>query len=69
MLLPGRRVPDPSLLRTHPPTGARIRRLMELRERRPVLAALRRAAGPVTLPGTWRPLGPAPRQRWTGLWY
>ena len=32
IFLPGRRVPDPSLLRTHPPTEERVRRLMELRE-------------------------------------
>lgn len=69
VLLPGRRVPDPSLLRTHPPTYERIRRLMQLRERRPVLAALRPAAAPVTLPRSWRPLSSAPRHRWTGLWY
>lgn len=30
VFLPGRRIPDPSLLRTHPPTEERIRRLMEL---------------------------------------
>ncbi len=30
IFLPGRRVPDPSLLRTHPPTEERIRRLLEL---------------------------------------
>jgi heat shock protein HtpX len=30
VFLPGRRVPDPSLLRTHPPTEERIRRLMAL---------------------------------------
>lgn len=30
VFLPGRRVPDPSLLRTHPPTEERVRRLMEL---------------------------------------
>jgi heat shock protein HtpX len=30
MLLPGRRNPDPSLLRTHPPTDSRISRLREL---------------------------------------
>jgi len=33
IVLPGRRVPDPSLLRTHPPTEERVRRLLELRER------------------------------------
>ncbi|NOZ37230.1 MAG: M48 family metalloprotease, partial [Gammaproteobacteria bacterium] len=31
IFLPGRRIPDPSLLRTHPPTDERVRRLMELR--------------------------------------
>jgi heat shock protein HtpX len=30
---PGQRLPDPSLLRTHPPTEERIARLMALRER------------------------------------
>jgi len=33
VFLPRQRIPDPSLLRTHPPTDERIRRLMELRER------------------------------------
>jgi heat shock protein HtpX len=31
-LLPGRRLPEPSLLRTHPPTEERVRRLMELKQ-------------------------------------
>lgn len=69
VLLPGRRVPDPSLLRTHPPTQARIHRLMQLRERGPVLAALRPEVRPVTLPGAWLPVSRGPRQRWSGLWY
>ncbi len=30
ILMPGRRVPDPSLLRTHPPTAERIERLLAL---------------------------------------
>ncbi|WP_373683543.1 hypothetical protein, partial [Shigella sonnei] len=30
IVLPGRRMPDPSLLRTHPPTDERIRRLKDL---------------------------------------
>lgn len=33
MFLPGRRMPDPSLLRTHPPTEERVRRLRELAQR------------------------------------
>lgn len=31
MFLPGRRIPEPSLLRTHPPTEERVRRLRELK--------------------------------------
>lgn len=30
ILMPGRRLPEPSLLRTHPPTRERVRRLLEL---------------------------------------
>lgn len=37
MFLPGRRIPEPSLLRTHPPTAERVRRLRALSgPRRPV---------------------------------
>lgn len=32
IFLPGRRLPEPSLLRTHPPTEERIRRLLALRK-------------------------------------
>lgn len=35
VLLPGRKVPEPSLLRTHPPTDDRIARLMELKKEIP----------------------------------
>ncbi|WP_305909683.1 zinc metalloprotease HtpX [Methylomarinum sp. Ch1-1] len=31
VFFPGRRIPEPSLLRTHPPTQERVRRLMELK--------------------------------------
>ena len=36
IFLPGRRIPDPSLLRTHPPTESRVRRLRELDPNRAV---------------------------------
>ncbi len=36
IFLPGRRIPDPSLLRTHPPTESRVRRLRELDPNRSV---------------------------------
>ena len=32
IVLPGRRMPQPSLLRTHPPTEERVRRLMSLKQ-------------------------------------
>lgn len=35
IVLPGRRIPQPSLLRTHPPTEERIRRLREIRNLAP----------------------------------
>ncbi len=65
LILPGRRVPDPSLLRTHPPTEERIRRL----------AALAHAMQPGATPGwdSLHHLGPAvlnrPRWRPGGVWY
>ncbi len=40
LLLPGQRIPDPSLLRTHPPTAERIQRLLDLREKRPLYEIL-----------------------------
>jgi heat shock protein HtpX len=65
LILPGRRVPDPSLLRTHPPTEERIRRLEAL------VYALQPSATP-----RWdslHHLGPAvlnrPRWRPGGVWY
>jgi len=67
ILMPGRNVPDPSLLRTHPPTEERVRRLMDLaeHERRPEAEG----QGPVVLPGDYRVVGSAPRWRWPGIWY
>ncbi len=35
ILLPGRKIPEPSLLRTHPPTAERVERLLQLRPQRP----------------------------------
>ncbi|GHD53857.1 peptidase M48 [Thalassobaculum fulvum] len=67
ILMPGRNVPDPSLLRTHPPTAERVRRLMDLAEHEPRPDEGRRR--PVVLPGDYRVVGSAPRWRWPGLWY
>jgi heat shock protein HtpX len=65
ILLPGRRMPDPSLLRTHPPTAERIRRLLALLEPAEPAAAMPSA---VTIP-IRRPAPAAPRWHWPGVWY
>lgn len=66
IVFPGRRIPEPSLLRTHPSTEERVKRLSELRRRR--------AAPSWTAPPGWRgpsvpPVRTAPRWRRTGVWY
>jgi heat shock protein HtpX len=66
IFMPGRHVPVPSILRTHPPTSERIRRLMALRGRPrqplhvPVLE---------TVPSHFAPQRQRPRYHLTGLWY
>jgi heat shock protein HtpX len=66
--VPGRRIPQPSLLRSHPKTEDRVARLKALRDR-PLLpqlnvtdeaAAALAGAGPVAM---------RPRYRWTGVWF
>ncbi|MEJ8570874.1 zinc metalloprotease HtpX [Microbaculum marinum] len=71
MMLPGQRIPDPSLLRTHPRTQDRVARLMSLRgrqaaPRRPYVAAPDRRPAP---PLRTVPIVRAPRFRALGLWY
>ncbi len=71
VFLPGRRVPEPSLLRTHPPTEERVRRLMELKKQetspwqRLPFDAEQVSSYLANLPSGAR----APRWKWTGLWY
>lgn len=65
---PGRRIPEPSLLRTHPPTEERVRRLLELkglthRE------ATQRPADSIEIPVSLELVKAPPRWRWPGLWY
>lgn len=68
ILLPGRRIPQPSLLRSHPPTAERIRRLLELAEpTHPPMT--RRPSEPLALPVALRIVESRPRWRWPGLWY
>ena len=66
ILMPDRRLPEPSLLRTHPPTEERIRRLMELApETRRPLPPLPEDAWPRDWPHIQRP----PRWHWSGIWH
>lgn len=72
ILFPGQRIPDPSLLRTHPPTEERIRRLLELRDRRLVQVMPRLPMGWVELDPLSEFLGrDCGRPRWhrSGLWF
>jgi heat shock protein HtpX len=66
-VLPGGRIPDPSLLRTHPPAKERIRRLLELRGVR--LPRIETRERPMTLPGAYEPVIRRPRFHLHGLWY
>jgi heat shock protein HtpX len=73
ILMPGRKLPEASLLRSHPPTKDRIARLASLYdktpEREPALAALG-FAGPA--PAFTPPMAPIltrPRARLVGYWY
>lgn len=68
ILLPGRRMPEPSVLRTHPPTAERIARLMALVGEAP-LASHMAPWGSRPAPMTLAPVPTGPRWRWPGVWY
>lgn len=69
ILLPGRRVPEPSLLRTHPPSEERVRRLRSLEGPRQVRAPLQvRGIELPQLPEN-RFVERPPHWRITGLWH
>jgi heat shock protein HtpX len=67
VILPGRRMPDPSLLRTHPPSRERVRRLLELYAPAGPLPEIE--DGPVDLPAYAAARLAPPRLRWHGVWY
>lgn len=66
LIMPGRRIPEPSLVRTHPPTEDRIRRLLELTpaDQLPGLAV-----HPTINPHRLGQAPRAPRYHWSGIWY
>jgi heat shock protein HtpX len=69
ILLPGRRIPEPSLLRTHPPTRERIDRLLALAEDLPPPGEPAAPVAALHAPA-WTGAAPAaPRWRWPGVWY
>lgn len=67
LFMPGRRLPEPSLLRSHPPTEERIRRLLALYAPEPIDRFGEEE--PFELGG--RSFDPNARPRWrmTGLWH
>lgn len=67
LLLPGRRAPEPSLLRSHPTTEERTRRLLELRP--PARAPELPSAEPFALPDSILRVRRRPRYHITGTWY
>lgn len=66
MVMPGRRIPVPSVLRTHPPTANRVARLLELRK--PTLPPLS-IPQPESQMASFLPMPRRPRYHWSGFWY
>lgn len=66
--VPGRRVPQPSLLRTHPLTEDRVARLVALTQA-PVADRIAITDEPMVSMVGWGPAAMRPRYRWPGVWY
>lgn len=66
--VPGRRIPQPSLLRSHPLTADRIARLRALGDR-PLLPQIPIAEEPMVSLVGLGPIAMRPRYRWTGAWF
>lgn len=66
--IPGRRIPQPSLLRSHPLTADRVARLRAL-EGRPLLPQISAPHEPAQLDANPRAVAMRPRYRWTGVWF
>jgi len=71
LFLPGRRNPHPSVLRTHPHTEERIRRLVSLSEKKPDWGPGLRTFGPSDFqaPSHLTRMSGKPRTRIGGIWY
>ncbi len=68
MPVPARRVPQPSLLRTHPPTEQRVSRLLALAGQ-PSEPPITITDEPMVSMVGWGPGTMRPRYRWPGVWY
>ena len=71
LFVPIQKIPEPSLLRTHPPTEERIKRLLELEKTdlRPSLT-INGSAADHDVPDVFgKHLPHLPRRRFTGFWY
>jgi heat shock protein HtpX len=66
--VPSRRIPQPSLLRSHPRTEDRIARLKALADR-PQLPPLPVTEEPMLSLAGLGPVAMRPRYRWTGVWF
>jgi heat shock protein HtpX len=66
LTLPGGRIPDPSLLRSHPKTEERVRRLRALHPPKSLVPLS--TSVPVIPPG-YGPVTRRPRYRMSGVWY
>ena len=66
--VPGRRTPQPSLLRTHPPTAERVARLKALDNRRDLPRIDVREAPYISVVSAG-PIAMRPRYRFPGIWY
>jgi heat shock protein HtpX len=67
--VPVRSIPDPSLLRSHPKTEDRIRRLEAITEPPQLPPIDLGPGGPADPPAPQGPVPMRPRQRWTGVWF
>ena len=66
IFMPGRRIPIPSVLRTHPQTSERIARLMALKKPETAPLLFRNPWGHVT---GIAPFPSQPRYHWNGFWF
>lgn len=69
ILMPGRRNPEPSLLRTHPATEARVARLLELAGRSYDVPPLRPSETGYAIPNHFAPHRARPGYGLFGIWY